>query len=118
MFRKIVTYVIVVPVAIVVLMFAFANREIVTVSFDPFNQTQPAFSVTMPMFVWFFALVILGIVIGGIAMWFGQARYRRAARYLEGENRRLHHEIENLQSTRGASAPGDAARISYSPPTP
>ena len=41
-FRKIVTALILVPLAIVLIMFAVANREIVTVSLDPFNSAEPA----------------------------------------------------------------------------
>ena len=42
MFRKIVTAVIVIPLAVVILAFAVANRQIVTVSFDPFSSANPA----------------------------------------------------------------------------
>ena len=38
MLRKIVAAVILVPLAIIIIAFAVANRQIVTVSFDPFNS--------------------------------------------------------------------------------
>ena len=40
--RKIVTAIILVPLAVVIIAFAVANRQIVTVSFDPFSVTEPA----------------------------------------------------------------------------
>ena len=40
MARKIVTAIIVVPLAVVIVAFAVANRQIVTVSFDPFSVTS------------------------------------------------------------------------------
>ena len=44
--RKIVAAVILVPLAIVIIAFAVANRQIVTVSLDPFSSERPAASVT------------------------------------------------------------------------
>ena len=50
MFRKIVTAVIVVPLAVVIVAFAVANRQTVTVSFDPFSSAAPAYAATVPLF--------------------------------------------------------------------
>ena len=50
MIRKIVTALILVPLAIFIISFAVANRQIVVVSFDPFDRTNPAFSLAMPLF--------------------------------------------------------------------
>ena len=51
MFRKIVTAIIVVPLAVVIVAFAVANRQAVTVSFDPFSAASPAYAATLPLFV-------------------------------------------------------------------
>ena len=53
MFRKIVTAIIVVPIAAVIVAFAVANRQTVTVSFDPFSSASPAYAATLPLFVIF-----------------------------------------------------------------
>ena len=42
MIRKFVTALILVPLAIVFIAFAVANRQTVVVSFDPFDQAHPA----------------------------------------------------------------------------
>ena len=42
---------------------AVANREIVTVSFDPFSRAEPAFLLRAPLFVLVFVLVICWIVV-------------------------------------------------------
>ena len=39
--RKFVTAFVLIPLAIVIVMFAVANREIITVSFDPFDSESP-----------------------------------------------------------------------------
>ena len=115
MFRKIVTLVIVLPLAAVIIAFAVANRHGVTVSFDPFSAASPAYAATVPLFVLIFILVILGVVVGGAAAWLRQAKWRRVARRAEGENRRLAQELsaarERLVSeAQRASAAEAAAR--------
>ena len=87
MFRKIVTAIIVVPLAAIIIAFAVANRQSVTVSFDPFSAASPAYAATLPLFVAIFAVLILGVLVGGIAAWVGQRKWRRAARKLDGEAR-------------------------------
>ncbi len=74
-------FVIIAPIAIVLLIFAFANRHFVTVSFDPFESGDiPAFAIQAPLFVVLIAAIMIGVVAGGAATWFAQGKHRRAAR--------------------------------------
>lgn len=120
MLRKLVFWFVLVPLAIIILMFAVANREIVTVSFDPFNSTSPAASLSVPLFVLIFILVILGVIIGGVASWLRQSGYRRAARRRDADVTALRREIETLNVKLGdkfdAAAQDKAARLAYRPP--
>jgi uncharacterized integral membrane protein len=119
MMRKLVIYAVLIPLAIVIVAFAAANRDIITVSFDPFSPTQPAFSLKTPLFVAMFAFVITGVVIGGFAAWLKQGQYRRQARNLQAEIRHLKREIEvmNVRLESGAhGAPSDASRLTFHPP--
>jgi uncharacterized integral membrane protein len=102
MFRKIVTWIVIVPLAAVIIAFAVANRQTVMVSFDPFSSTSPAYAATLPLFVVLFVALILGVLVGGIAAWLGQRIWRRAARRLDGEVRALHDEIEGIRRRFGA----------------
>jgi uncharacterized integral membrane protein len=95
--RKIVAAVILVPLAVVIIAFAVANRQGVTVSLDPFNPDVPAASVTKPLFVVILAVLILGVIIGGIAAWLRQTKWRRTARRLEREVATLRSEIDTLK---------------------
>jgi uncharacterized integral membrane protein len=121
MARKLVIWLVLVPLAIVILMFAAANRQPVTVSFDPFNAAQPAFALTVPLFVLIFILVLLGVLIGGTAAWMRQSRHRRAARVLEGDVAGLRREVALLNERLAATptqdvAPDDRARLAWHPP--
>ncbi|HTP91797.1 MAG TPA: DUF1049 domain-containing protein, partial [Xanthobacteraceae bacterium] len=69
--RKIVAAIILVPLAVVIIAFAVANRQIVTVSLDPFSGGEPAAAVTLPLFVLIIVLLMLGVLVGGIAAWLG-----------------------------------------------
>jgi uncharacterized integral membrane protein len=97
--RKIVAALTLIPLAIVIIAFAVANRQDVTVSLDPFNPDVPAASVTKPLFVVLIAVLILGVIVGGIAAWLRQTKWRRSARRLEREVASLRAEIDALKRT-------------------
>jgi len=104
-FRKIVTAIIVVPLAAVIIAFAVANRQTVTVSFDPFSSTSPAYAATLPLFVVVFAVLILGVLIGGIAAWIRQSKWRRTASKLDAEVCALHIEQDAIRRRFGSAEP-------------
>lgn len=129
MFRKIVTTIIVVPLAAVLIAFAVANRETVTVSFDPFSSASPAYAATLPLFAVILLVLIVGVVVGGIAAWLRQSRWRRAARQLDGENRSLRSELDTIRRRFAVHEPSGpiapetsffdpSARPAIPPPTP
>jgi hypothetical protein len=68
------------PIAIVGVGFAVANRQWVTVSFDPINRVHPFATLNMPLWALFFAGVFIGIFVGWYVAWRGNATYRRATR--------------------------------------
>ncbi len=121
MFRKIVSAVILIPLAVILIAFAVANRQTVTVSFDPFSATHPAYAATLPLFVLIFLLAILGVIVGGAAAWLRQGRYRRAARRMDAEVRQLHEEIDAMRRRFAASDAAPAAEpksaLTIPPPT-
>jgi uncharacterized integral membrane protein len=97
MFRKIVTAIIVIPLVAVIIAFAVANRQGVTVTLDPFSSINPAYAKTVPLFILIFAVLILGVLIGGVAAWLRQSKWRRTARRLDAEVRALHEEIATMR---------------------
>jgi len=104
-FRKIVSALILVPLAVVIIVFAVANRQAVTVSFDPFSSTSPAYAATLPLFIIIFTVLIVGVLVGGIAAWIGQAKWRRLARKRDADVRGLHQELETIRRRFAPEAP-------------
>ena len=102
--RKIVAAVILIPLAIVIIAFAVANRQIVTVSLDPFSPEHPASSVTLPLFALVIGLLIVGVLIGGAASWLRHGNLRRTARRFEREMRDLRSELASLRHTPSGGA--------------
>ena len=97
--RKFLTALVVIPLGIFFVIFAVANRHLVTVSFDPFNSVTPTVAVTLPLFVVIIAVAMLGVLAGGMATWFRQGRFRRAARHGEVEARQMQTELADLRQT-------------------
>jgi hypothetical protein len=46
-----------------------ANRQIVVISLDPFDQAHPAIAMSLLLFAPILMLIIGGVVVGGIAAW-------------------------------------------------
>ena len=119
--RKIVAAVILVPLAVLIIAFAVANRQVVTVSLDPFSAEHPAASLTLPLFALVIVLLIIGVLIGGIAAWLRQSKWRRTARRLEREMADLHLEMETLKRSAGipvssTEPPAVPERLQLRPP--
>jgi uncharacterized integral membrane protein len=104
--RKILTAIIVIPLALILIVFAVANRHAVTVSLDPFASSDPAVSLSLPLFALIFVVLIIGVLIGGTATWLRQGRWRWIARRLEAELRNLRAKIAVIEGGQGPSAQG------------
>ena len=86
-------------VAIVLVCFAFANRQIVTVSFDPFSSLDEAsLAIPAPLFAVVIASAMLGVIAGAAATWVSQGRHRRAARRQRAEASKWRAEAETLRA--------------------
>lgn len=104
--RKFFTALIVIPLALIFVIFAVANRHFVTVSFDPFSSAHPSIYVSLPLFVLIIAIAVLGVIAGGLATWFGQRRWRRAARQHEADARAARAQLAELRNQAAAMRGG------------
>ena len=119
MLRRVLAAIILIPLAIVIVAFAVANRHDVTVSFDPFAGNDPAASLTLPLFVLVILLLIFGVLLGGLATWLGQGKWRGAARRFERELSLLRSKLSVLEGKTGpaAAAPDNVPeRLRLRPP--
>jgi len=98
---RLLKFIVIAPLAAILLIFAYANREWVTIYFDPIGGSglKP---VPAPQYAVLFVAMAIGIVLGGVSTWIGQAKHRRAAREAKAEIARLRGE---LQAQRFAPAP-------------
>lgn len=87
--RKLARWLFVIPLGLVLVLLAVANRAPVTLSLDPFSRESPAFSFTLPLFVALLVAVALGVVIGGVAAGIGRLRWRYRAKKAEREAEKL-----------------------------
>ena len=113
--RKFLTGLIIIPLALLFIVFAVANRHYVTVSFNPFDPTDPALSAAMPLFALIVAVAILGVVAGGCATWIGQHRWRRAARQHHADAQAARTQLADFKRATLA-AQGPAQQLVSAPP--
>jgi uncharacterized integral membrane protein len=117
MIRKLAFFLIVLPVALLLLLFIVANRHQVLVSFDPFDVAEPAFALSMPAFILMFGFLLAGVVLGGMATWFSQSHFRKEAREQRNAAARAERSAEDLkrslkaaQSEAAVALPSPAGR--------
>ena len=83
---RILKWIVAAPFILAFALFAIANRQIVSVNFDPFSGGDiPNFAITAPLFVVLILTMIVGVLLGGAVTWVGQAKHRKAARLYRAE---------------------------------
>ena len=99
MIKRIVGWFVLVPLCVVLIIFALANRHSVAVNLNPFavepQSAGQAFGV--PLFLVIFAVLLVGVVLGGVATWFAQSPRRRDERHYRRETERLHRELDAVR---------------------
>jgi hypothetical protein len=123
MVRKIIRALVLIPLAIVLVTLAVANRQTVLVSFDPFDPSDPALTAAVPLYALILSLVIVGVVVGGVAAWLRQGKWRGRARMAESQARELKAENDLLKHRAAAATlttpalpSTHAPRLSIPPP--
>jgi lipopolysaccharide assembly LapA-like protein len=101
--RKLILALVVVPLGVVLIALAVVNREPAVLILDPFGGTEPNLSLQAPFFLFLLGAFAFGLVVGGMASWLNQGKWRRTAREEAREARdwrrqadRLEKELESL----------------------
>ena len=103
MIGRILTMIFTFVMAVILITLFVINRNEVQLVLDPFNPKDPAFALSMPFFWFMFALLFIGALIGGMATWFTQGKWRRTARQRTQEAMRWKSEAERLTRERDAN---------------
>ena len=89
MLSRFVSILLYLPLAIVLVALAVANRGAVAFTIDAFNPGSPSLTWQVPLFALLFIALAVGLIIGSFATWLVQGRHRRAARQGKAETERL-----------------------------
>lgn len=96
---KLLSWIVLLPVAALVIVFAVVNRELTTLSLWPLP-----FEVDLPLFSVIFGGTLVGVLWGGVAAWSAagvtRAKARERAREIQrlsDENRRLKGQVETFE---------------------
>jgi hypothetical protein len=87
--------------------YAVANRapvEFVLDPLSPFSGYNLVPTVKAPLFVYLFAAMFIGMLLGAAAVWLGQGRWRKAARDRTREAAQWRREAETLKAGLQSSA--------------
>ncbi|MCQ0989509.1 LapA family protein [Jiella marina] len=97
MIAKILSFLILAPIAIVLVIFFVANRGEVPITLDPFGSI-PQLTYSVPLFYLLMGSLVVGLILGGIGTFLTQSHYRRLAWKRKYEIERLRRENEDQKS--------------------
>lgn len=106
--KSVLRIIVFVPLALIILFFAMANRGTVKIGLDPFapnEATSPYFEA--PMFLVVLASMAIGVLAGGVSSWLGHMPVRRAAKVARAEAKKTRLEIEKLRQQALAELPSE-----------
>jgi len=103
--KRLLQFIIFAPLAVFLIALSVANRQAVTLSFDPFSATDPAIAFSIPLFWLIFGNLFAGILIGGCVVWMKQGRFRKEARNQRFEAAKARFEVKKMKE----ADPGQAS---------
>lgn len=103
MLRRVLSVLIAFPLGAVLVAIAISNRHPVQLILDPFRPETPALSVQLPFYAYLLGALVVGVILGGMATWVGQSRWRRTARTQVQRAQRFQAEADRLSRERDAN---------------
>ncbi len=102
MLKRIFLWLLTIPAGLFLVALAVANRHEVQLVLDPFNPQNPVISQSLPFYIFLFTALIIGVVLGGMATWMTQSKWRQTARRRTQEAMRWQAEADRLIKERDA----------------
>ena len=100
MIKRFIGWFILIPICAILIIFALANRQVVTLHFDPTSALNPILAnVEVPLFIIIYSMLFIGVILGGIAVWFTQGKFRKKSRTLAKKITSLEFEIDELKKS-------------------
>jgi len=108
MIKRFVGWFVLVPLCLLLIVFAIANRQPVVVNFNPMSAAElPEPGLGIPLFLVVYVVLLVGVLLGGVATWFAQSHHRQEKRLYRRESERL---SSDLAAARRAPAEDAADR--------
>jgi uncharacterized integral membrane protein len=105
MFRRFFWIIVMIPAAIILIALSVANRNVVPFTIDPFTPGNPALTFSAPLFMYLFASLAVGLILGSVITWLAQGRYRANARRATAEVASLRKEAQAREAAIRANQP-------------
>ncbi|WP_332065243.1 LapA family protein [Bartonella sp. CB189] len=95
--KRILLAIILVPLAILLIAFIMANRQMVILTINPFRINSENFTYQAPLFIWLFVFFSLGVLLSGIISWFTCMKCKKALKESKAELEKLKKSISNIK---------------------
>lgn len=92
--KRIISWIIMIPFALVVIVFSAVNRDLVSLDLWPLPN-----EITVPVFTLVLAVFIFGFLFGGIVAWVSASTQRRKARNALWRAETAERELRSLKNT-------------------
>lgn len=97
MIKRLAGWVFLLPLSLALIVFALLNRHAVPVNINPFSATPTPEASGVPLFLIVYAVLLIGVLLGGIATWFAQGSHRARERHWRREAEILREELETAR---------------------
>ena len=95
--RKLILGLIVVPLGVLLIALAVANRGAATLNLNPLGGGEAGPAIEAPLFLFLLGAFAIGLIVGGFATWLSQGKWRRSARETRTEARALRRQADRLE---------------------
>lgn len=100
MFRRLLALFVAFPLGAILIAIAVSNRQPVALILDPFVPENPALAIELPFYTYLLGALVVGVILGGMATWMGQSRWRQTARAQGQRAQRWQAEADRLTRER------------------